>query len=81
MKNYRFQVEFPSSRYSSGYSRKSGDCSTRSQTSVRLIVVPSSSSSSSQSDDFNRFSQGNPEDKQKSQIWASQSIPLNSPNP
>ena len=27
------------------------------------------------------FSQGNPEDQQKSQIWASQSIPLNSSSP
>ena len=65
MKDYRFQVEISSYRYSSGDFRKSGDCSSRSQTSKGLIIVPSTSS---QSGDFNHFSQCNPEDKHKSQI-------------
>ena len=60
-----------------GDSRKSGDCSSRSQTSEGLIIVPSTSS---QSDDFNRFSQGNPENKKKSLIWTIQSLPLNRSN-
>ena len=62
MKYYRFQVEIPSSRHSTGDIGKSGDYSSHSQTSEGLIIVPSSSSS--QSDDFNHFSQGNPENKQ-----------------
>ena len=33
MKDYRFQVEIPNYRHSLGDSRKSGDCSSRNQTS------------------------------------------------
>ena len=65
MKYYRFQVEIPSFRHSLGDSRKSGNYSSHSQTLEGLIIVPSSSL---QSGDFNHFSQGNPEDKHKSQI-------------
>ena len=65
MKDYRFQVEIPSSRHSSRYFRKPGDCYSCSQTSDELTIVPSPSS---QSGDFNNVSQGNPEDKQKLQI-------------
>ena len=43
-----------------------------------LIVEPSSSWEGS---DFNDLSQGNLSDKQKSQIWLSQNIPLNNSNP
>ena len=43
-KEYRFQVEILSSRHSSGYSRKAGDCSSRNQTSDGLIILPTSSS-------------------------------------
>ena len=77
-KDYRFQVEIRSSRHSSVDCRKSGDCSSYSQTSEGLIAVPSSSSS--QSGDFNHFLQDNPEDQQKSQIWKSRTLPLNSSN-
>ena len=63
MKNHCFKVEIPSSRHSLENFRKSCDSSSRSQTSEELMVVPSSSS---QSDDFDHFSQGNLEDKQKS---------------
>ena len=62
MKGYRFQVEISSSYHSSGGFRRPGDCSSRSQTSEGLMIVPSSSL---QSDNFDHFSQGNPEDKQK----------------
>ena len=43
-----------------------------------LIVEPSSSW---EAKDFNDLSQGNLSDKQKSQIWLSQNIPLNNSNP
>ena len=78
MKDYRFKVEIPSSRHSSRESRKIGGCSSRSQDSERLIII--FNSFPSQSGDFNSFSQGNLEDKQKLQLWEGQSIPLNSPN-
>ena len=53
-------------------------CTSINLTHEELIVGPSSSS---QSGDFNQLSQGNLEDKQKSQIWLSQSNPFNSSNP
>ena len=74
-KYYRFQVEIRSSRHFSVDYRKSGDCTSHSLSLEELIVVPSSSS---QSGDFNNFSQGNLEDQQKSQIWKSRTLPLNS---
>ena len=52
-------------------------CTSINLTHEELIVGPSSS----QSGDFNQLSQGNLEDKQKSQIWLSQSNPFNSSNP
>jgi len=52
MKDYCFQVKISNTRQSSGDSRKSGDCSSRGQTSEELIILPSFSS---QSDDFNCF--------------------------
>ena len=75
MKDYRFQVEIPSSRHSSRYFRKPGDCYSCSHTLDELMIVPSPSS---QSGDFNNFSQGNLEDQQKSQIWKSRTLPLKS---
>ena len=63
MKDYRYQVEIPSSCDSSGDCRKSSACSSLSMTLEGLMVVPPSSS---QSDELNHFSQGNPEDKRKS---------------
>ena len=74
-KYYRFQVEIRSSRHFSVDYRKSGDCTSHSLSLEELIVVPSSSS---QSGDFNKFSQGNLEDQQKSQIWKSRTLPLKS---
>ena len=53
-------------------------CPSINLTHEELIVEPSSSS---QSGDSNQLSQGNLEDKQKSQIWFSQSNPFNSSNP
>ena len=49
-------------------------CPSINLTYEELIVVPFSSS---QSGVFNQLSQGNSEDKQKSQIWLSQSNPFN----
>ena len=53
-------------------------CPSINLTHEELIVEPSSSS---QSGDFNQLLQGNSEDKQKSQIWFSQSNHFNSSNP
>ena len=75
MKDYRFHVEISSSHHSSEDFRKSDYCSSRSQTSEGLIILPTSTS---QSGDLNYFSQDNPEDQQKSQIWKSRTLPLKS---